>query len=104
MELRLVNKKENRELDFPFANECKRDIGTGRVRLYDNCDPVIMQGERCIMAVKGAEKKPSEGDIFAYLLLTDDKVGRCAEYCWSSEEWTAYLVNDSGKSIGRINS
>ena len=104
MELRLIHKKENRELDFPFANDCKRDIGTGRIRLYENCDPVIMQGERCVASAKGAERKPNDGEIFAYLLLTDGNGGRCAEYCWPTEEWTAYLVNDSGKSISRINS
>lgn len=104
MELRLVNKKENRELAFPFANECKRETGSGRVKQYNDCDPVIMQGKRCVMAIRGAETKPSEGEIFTYLLLRDDKAGLCGEYCWPSDEWTGYLVNDNGKSIGRINS
>lgn len=104
MELRLIHKKENRELAFPFANGCKRETGSGRVEQYNDYDPVIMQDKRYVMTIRGAETKPYEGEIFTYLLLRDDNAFLCGEYCWPSDEWTGYLVDDNGKRIGRINS
>lgn len=102
MELRLVDRNANRELSFPFANDCMREKGSGVVKIDGSERPLIMQDGRVAMCASGSLSPALDGKHLSYLRLTDKEIGCCAEYCWSAEEWHAFIVNDNGKTIDKI--
>ena len=102
MELRLVNRETNRELAFPFTNECMREKGSGAIAFDADKRPLIMQGHRIAMCSSANFSPVWENRVMNYLMLTDKEVGCCREYDWSSDEWNAFIVNDNGKTIDKL--
>ena len=102
MEFRLVNRETNRELAFPFANDCMREKGSGMVVFDADKRPLIMQEHRIMMCSSANFSPVWENRVMCYLRLIDKGVGCRGEYDWSPDEWNAFIVNDNGKTIDRL--
>ena len=102
MEVRFVHKSLPRELAFPFASDCMREKGYGRIAFDEEKRPLLMQDSTVVMCANETFSPVWENRVLGYLRLTDKEIGMCGEYGWSPDEWNVFIVNDNGKTIDKL--